>query len=155
MSPPEPKDAVNEKVKQDIKPPHDKDVKADPSHNKENLNTDQTKTTENPTDKATTSESHGTEEHTAKEKILKEEKVEGPKLREKLATSSPMLSKVVEYCIDSLEETFPSERYHKKFAKARQEAKVQAQTLRQELQKEYTEEELLKVNFFKNWLVAY
>ena len=146
MGQPAHKDKLNEQIKEDIKHHHDETTEA-------NLKTDQASTTDTLADKATTttkSEPHNPEEHTAKEKILNEEKPKGPTLRVKLAQSNPTLSKVVEYCIDSLDETFPSDRYHKKCEKARQEAKMKSQTLREELLKEYTEEELIKVRFDVN-----
>jgi len=66
-----------------------------------------------------------------------------------ISKSSPTLGKVVNYLIDSWEQTFPSDQYHAKSERARMLAKEE---IEKELQKKIlTEEELakVKINFLK------
>jgi len=70
-----------------------------------------------------------------------------PSFREKLQKSNPTIYKVVDYCVDCWEETFPNDKYKRRFADRRKQAEAvaKAEELKEQLTKDLTEEDLAKL----------
>jgi len=136
------KDKLDEKIKEDFK---QSASTTDKTTAKNTQTESSSSTSTDNTDKTTSAENIDTSKaSTVQEESAEEKKEEAPEVgfREKIAQSNPTVSKVVEFCIDSWEETFPSERYQKKYEQTRKQAQIAKTLKEQEMAKEYTEEEL-------------